>query len=495
MRFTKNTYAMQIFNFNKTLMLFATILGLWLMSIQSLVVAAELQIQPKIVGGVTGAASERPYMTALLTQSPNAMVTVNGDEYEALPFAGASFAQFSGELVDCELGGSSCTNANGKVCMIERGTHWFSEKAANCESGGGIGAIIYDNLDSQWIFRGEIEDVNLTIPVASVSKVTGSALLLQLGLSATVKDTSTVYEESFCGAAYIGDHWVVTAAHCVATTDSNKVAVSIGNYDLTSDNNSIYKAHHIIVHPNYDADKINNDIALIRLSEIPNETAITIINSVDQQQAINLNLDTVGMGWGIMSAADIDGKYADGSTPDVRYEITMPLVSNNTCEQSFESWSRNNNYSYSNNLTDGMICAGLTEGGYGTCYGDSGGPLVLEYGGQDYLVGLTSWGYGCAIAGLYDVFTRITHYEDFIQQYYSSVPIQAKSLLTASGSSTDNSSGSSTTNGTTTNGSTTDSSTSNDGSTTTTTSSSTSTGGGVWLWLPLIPALRRRFKR
>ena len=34
--------------------------------------------------------------------------------------------------------------------------------------------------------------------------------------------------------------------------------------------------------------------------------------------------------------------------------------------------------------------------GKGTCTGDSGGPLTVEKFGQHYLVGITSWGFGCA---------------------------------------------------------------------------------------------------
>jgi len=53
-----------------------------------------------------------------------------------------------------------------------------------------------------------------------------------------------------------------------------------------------------------------------------------------------------------------------------------------------------------------MICAGVPGGGKGACQGDSGGPLVVA--GQ--LVGIVSWGVGCAepdYPGVYSNFATL----------------------------------------------------------------------------------------
>lgn len=70
----------------------------------------------------------------------------------------------------------------------------------------------------------------------------------------------------------------------------------------------------------------------------------------------------------------------------------IPIVNQKVCETAYKSVK---------SITPRMICAGQKEGGKDSCQGDSGGPLFVMSGESKtpLLVGITSWGYGCAQEG------------------------------------------------------------------------------------------------
>ena len=66
-------------------------------------------------------------------------------------------------------------------------------------------------------------------------------------------------------------------------------------------------------------------------------------------------------------------------------------------------------------ITDNMVCAGAL--GTDTCQGDSGGPLTTKRDGQGFsVIGITSWGDGCARPDTFGVYTRLSQYLGWIEQ-------------------------------------------------------------------------------
>ena len=64
-----------------------------------------------------------------------------------------------------------------------------------------------------------------------------------------------------------------------------------------------------------------------------------------------------------------------------------------------------------------MFCAGYTDGTpRDTCQGDSGGPLFVHCSEDDsiVLVGIASWGYGCAASVTPGIYTKVKAYADWV---------------------------------------------------------------------------------
>nr|CAI5866442.1 unnamed protein product [Callosobruchus analis] len=80
---------------------------------------------------------------------------------------------------------------------------------------------------------------------------------------------------------------------------------------------------------------------------------------------------------------------------------------------------RNTNYS-SKMISDNMLCAGYPDTGKkDSCQGDSGGPLVTRKRNSSRyeVIGIVSWGNGCARPGYPGVYTRVTQYVDWIKEH------------------------------------------------------------------------------
>ena len=60
-----------------------------------------------------------------------------------------------------------------------------------------------------------------------------------------------------------------------------------------------------------------------------------------------------------------------------------------------------------------MICA--SDPGKDACQRDSGGPLVTRVGAGYTLIGLVSWGQGCAEAAAPGVYARVTNQLDWVR--------------------------------------------------------------------------------
>ncbi|MBT4520680.1 MAG: trypsin-like serine protease [Halieaceae bacterium] len=212
-------------------------------------------------------------------------------------------------------------------------------------------------------------------------------------------------QQHFCGAALIADRWILTAAHCVIdeSASDSRFSVWVGGHNLDALAQGVRRdVTKIIMHPQYDDFTVENDIALLELeSAIPGDiprVALATVQIMSGPAAPNQPVTVSG--WGALAE--------NGGDPTVLHEVVLPVVSNSTC---------NAPQSYSGEITSRQICAGLRDGGKDSCFGDSGGPLWLSSAGLDYIVGIVSYGDGCARADKYGVYTRVFSYINWVEQH------------------------------------------------------------------------------
>ncbi|WP_106362642.1 S1 family serine peptidase [Glycomyces artemisiae] len=203
----------------------------------------------------------------------------------------------------------------------------------------------------------------------------------------------TPWERQFCGGSLIAHDVVLTAAHCVeGTEDASELVVFSGSVDLESDEivETAVTDFHIAEDYN-DPIAMANDWALLKLAE-----------EVDQEP-IPLNTDPAAefevletAGWG-----NTGEEY-----PTVAEWVEVPFVSDADCEAAYPGEVD----------AASMLCAGdLENGGVDSCQGDSGGPIMADNEGLT-LVGIVSWGYGCAEAGNPGVYGEVADFDDAIDE-------------------------------------------------------------------------------
>ncbi|XP_034426287.1 transmembrane protease serine 9-like isoform X2 [Hippoglossus hippoglossus] len=210
-----------------------------------------------------------------------------------------------------------------------------------------------------------------------------------------------MFGSHFCGGSLINREWVMTAAHCFSSTSTSGLQVSLGRQNLqgTNPNQVSRSVARILLHPNYDSDSSNNDIALLRLSSPVKFTDyIRPVCLASSDSVFNNGTDSWVTGWGNVKEG------VSLSFPETLQEVEVPVLGNRQC----------NCLNGVGTVTDNMICAGVLAGGKDSCQGDSGGPMVNKQGSVWVQSGVVSFGFGCARPNLPGVYSRVSRYQSWI---------------------------------------------------------------------------------
>ncbi|GAX27525.1 hypothetical protein FisN_23Hh006 [Fistulifera solaris] len=206
--------------------------------------------------------------------------------------------------------------------------------------------------------------------------------------------------EDYCGGVLIAPDIILTAGHCKGE-HMHRVHPHVGAYSY-DDYQESFRLQHAFRHPlfdrNDDFEDMVFDFTIIKLqgsSKMP-YLAINRNNEFPSEHQ-----DVVVLGLGVLGD-DTDER------PDVLQQVTLQTMSNAACNA-----SSNGETSYEGRIHETNLCTHTPL--KDACDYDSGGPIIAtDEHGKEVLVGLVSWGVGCADPDLPAINARVSAVADWI---------------------------------------------------------------------------------